>query len=220
MDKLFAEFERIEERRNRNIEGTGLGLSITKSLLKLMGSDLKVESTYGEGSKFSFELKQKVLKTDVLGDYEVSFKEHIKNRKVYKQRFVAPTAEILAVDDTPMNLTVFKALVKESRIRIDTAPDGDKGLVLAGKKKYDLIFLDHMMVGKDGIETLQEMKSDKNNPNLTTPTVCLTANAIAGAREVYINAGFDDYLTKPIEPETLEKMLLHYLPKDKVEMTE
>ena len=220
MSKLFAEFERIDEKRNRNIEGTGLGMSITKSLLQLMGSELKVESTYGEGSKFSFVLKQKVIGTEELGDYEASFKEHIKHRKVYKQRFVAPSADILVVDDTPMNLTVFKALVKESQIKIDTAPDGDKGLVLAAKKKYDLIFLDHMMVGKDGIETLHDLKADKDNPNLNTPTVCLTANAISGAREVYINAGFDDYLTKPIEPEALEKMLLHYLPGDKVVMTE
>ena len=217
MKKLFAEFERIEEERNRNVEGTGLGMAITKNLLYLMKSNLKVESIYGLGTKFSFELKQKVIKWEPLGDYEASYKAGLKERKKYKEKFIAPTANVLVVDDNPMNLMVFKNLLKQTKIKIDTAINGDEGLLLTQDNKYDLIFLDHMMPDKDGIETLQELKMQKENPNYHTIAVCLTANAISGAREKYIAAGFDNYLTKPINPDKLEEMLLEYLPKEKVE---
>lgn len=217
MKKLFAEFERIEEERNRNVEGTGLGMAITKNLLYLMGSNLKVESIYGLGSKFSFELKQKVIKWDTLGNYEASYKAGLKERKKYQEKFTAPTARVLVVDDNQMNLLVFKNLLKQTKIKIDTAINGEEGLFLTQANKYDIIFLDHMMPDKDGIETLQELKTQKKNPNYHTKAVCLTANAISGAREKYIAAGFDNYLTKPINPDKLEEMLLEYLPKEKVQ---
>ena len=217
MKKLFAEFERIEEERNRNVEGTGLGMAITKNLLYLMKSNLKVESIYGLGTKFSFELKQTVIKWEPLGDYEASYKAGLKERKKYKEKFTAPTANVLIVDDNQMNLMVFKNLLKQTKIKIDTAINGDDGLFLTQDNKYDLIFLDHMMPDKDGIETLQELRMQKENPNYHTKVVCLTANAISGAREKYMAAGFDNYLTKPINPDKLEEMLLEYLPKEKVE---
>ncbi|MCR4925641.1 MAG: response regulator, partial [Clostridiales bacterium] len=218
MNKLFTEFERIEEKRNRKIEGTGLGMSITQSLLKMMGSTLKVESVYGLGSKFFFKLEQDVISWDALGDYEAAYKASIATHKKYHEKFKAPEAKLLIVDDTPMNLMVFQSLLKKTKIKIDTAESGNEGLALAYNKKYDIIFLDHMMPEKDGIETLQELKANGNNPNIDTPTVCLTANAISGAREQYISAGFDDYLTKPIDSSKLEEMILHYLPKDKIEI--
>lgn len=216
MKKLFAEFERIEEERNRNVEGTGLGMAITKNLLLLMKSSLKVESIYGLGTKCSFELKQKVIKWEPLGDYEASYKAGLKERKRYKEKFTAPTAQILVVDDNQMNLMVFKKLLKQTEIKIDTAISGDEGLNLTQDNKYDIIFLDHMMPDKDGIETLGELRAQEKNPNSKTVIVCLTANAISGAREKYIGAGFDNYLTKPINPDKLEEMLLKYLPKEKV----
>lgn len=219
MKKLFAEFERIDEERNRNVEGTGLGMAITKNLLHLMKSSLKVESIYGLGTKFSFELKQRVIKWDPLGDYEASYKAGLQERTKYAEKFTAPTAQVLMVDDNQMNLMVFKNLLKQTQIKIDTAINGDEGLILTKANKYDVIFLDHMMPDKDGIETLQELRAQKNNPNRNTITVCLTANAISGAREHYIAAGFDNYLTKPINPDKLEEMLLEYLPADKVNTT-
>ncbi len=219
MKKLFAEFERIEEERNRNVEGTGLGMAITENLLYLMKSSLKVESIYGLGTKFSFELKQKVIKWEPLGDYEESYKANLKERKKYKEKFTAPEAQVLMVDDNQMNLMVFKNLLKQTKMKIDTAINGDEGLLLTQDNKYDIIFLDHMMPDKDGIETLQELRKQKGNPNCHTVAVCLTANAISGAKEKYITAGFNNYLTKPINPDKLEEMLLKYLPKDKVEVT-
>ena len=216
MKKLFTEFERIEEVRNRNVEGTGLGMAITKNLLRLMKSSLKVESIYGLGTKCSFELKQKVIKWEELGDYESSYKATLQERTKYKEKFIAPDAQVLVIDDNTMNLLVFKNLLKQTKIKIDTAINGDEGLLLTQGTKYDLIFLDHMMPDKDGIETLKELRAMKKNPNRKTLVICLTANAVSGAREKYIAAGFDDYLTKPINPDKLEEMLIKYLPKEKL----
>ncbi|WP_175560254.1 ATP-binding protein [Butyrivibrio sp. YAB3001] len=217
--KLFSEFERIEEKRNRNIEGTGLGMSITKSLLGMMGSTLEVESTYGEGSNFHFALKQEVRGTELLGDFSTQHLPANSKENFYKEKFTAPMARILVVDDNPMNLLVFKNLIKQTLIDTDTASSGDEALAMMRDKKYDIIFLDHMMPNKDGIATLHELKLDDDNPNLNSPVVCLTANAISGVREQYISAGFDDYLTKPIKTDVLEDMLIKYLPSDLVELT-
>ncbi len=214
--RIFSEFERIDEKNNRNIEGTGLGMSITQSLLKMMGSSLKVESVYGVGSVFSFELKQKVIRRDPLGNYQTSYTKSISARERYKSRFTAENARILMVDDNATNLLVFRNLIKQTLVKVDTAESGEKALGLCGDEKYDIIFLDHMMPGKDGIETLHELKEMNDSPNVDTPVISLTANAVSGAREVYIREGFSDYLTKPIDPEKLEEMMLAYLPKDKI----
>ena len=220
MDRLFGEFERIEESRNRYVEGTGLGMSITKSLLDMMGSSLEVKSRYGEGSSFSFVLKQKVVSPSPLGDYAASYREHLMKHQKYKEAFTAPDAHILVVDDNLMNLTVFKGLVKKTLIKVDTAEDGNSALALTKDKKYDIIFLDHMMPGKDGIETLKEVKIQADGKNAETPEICLTANAISGSREIYTAAGFDEYLTKPIDAERLEELLLSFLPEEKITKTE
>ncbi len=216
LNKLFTKFDRIDEERNRNIEGTGLGMSITESLLEIMGSSLHVESVYGEGSVFGFTIKQKVTGRQRLGDYKASYKAHLKAREKYQEKFTAPDANILVVDDNPMNLMVFKSLIKQTDMHIDTAESGDEGIRFSTDLKYDIIFLDHMMPQKDGIETLHELRENKWNPNVSTPAICLTANAISGARDLYLSEGFDDYLTKPIDPEKLENMILNLLPEDKI----
>ncbi|MCR5824928.1 MAG: response regulator [Oscillospiraceae bacterium] len=216
MEKLFSEFDRLEVKRNRSIEGTGLGMAISKKLLAMMDSHLEVESVYGEGSVFSFSLKQEVVEWERLGDYEESFRASVPNRRKQRAKFIAPDATILAVDDNPMNLMVLAGLLKRTRIHIDMVESGDECLQRTTEKKYDMILLDHMMPEKDGIETLHEMKAQKDNPNADTTVICLTANAISGAREQYIKAGFDDYLTKPIDSAKLEEMIMLYLPKEKI----
>lgn len=219
LKKLFVEFERIEEKRNRHVEGTGLGLTITQNLLNMMGSSLQVESTYGEGSNFHFRLEQKVMKWDLLGDYKESYQALMRTHKAYREKFTAPEARVLVVDDNPMNLMVFKSLLKKTRMMIDMANDGDEGLSLTMKRSYDIIFLDHMMPRKDGIETLQELREQADGLNSRTPVICLTANAISGAREKYISAGFSDYLTKPVNSGQLEDLLLEFLPEKKIKKT-
>ncbi len=214
--RLFEKFDRIEEKRNRNIEGTGLGMNITQKLLEMMNSSLDVKSEYGKGSEFSFSLAQPVVKWDKLGDFNAKYQQVKGEHKVYHERFTAPEADVLVIDDNPMNLIVFKSLVKQTKVRVDTANDGNEGIALALNKKYDIIFFDHMMPGKDGIETLAELRSHKDNPNILTPAICLTANAISGARETYIAAGFDDYLSKPIDSAKLEEMMVSLLPHEKL----
>lgn len=220
MSKLFSKFDRIEEERNRSIEGTGLGMSITRRLLEMMGSSLEVDSVYGEGSDFRFVIKQKVVKWDPIGDYEASYRASLSARVKYREKFTAPEADILVVDDTATNLDVFKNLLKWTKVRIDTASSGEECLKLSEAKKYDIVFLDHMMPDKDGIQTLHEMRDMTDNPNRSTAAVCLTANAISGAREKYLSEGFDDYLTKPIDADKLEEMLIRYLPEEKVVLSE
>ena len=217
LNKLFVAFERIEEKKNRNIEGTGLGMAIAQNFLNMMGSKIQVESEYGKGSEFSFDLKQKVVDWEPIGEFVTSYRNLVREREQYRVRFLAPKARILVVDDTEINLKVFVSLLGKTKIQIDTADSGDAGIALFKRNLYNLIFLDHMMPDKDGIETIKEMKECKDTPNLKTPIVCLTANAVSGMREMYINAGFDDYLTKPIDTGRLESMLLRYLPPDLVE---
>ena len=215
MEKLFAQFVRLDEKKNRNIEGTGLGLNITSNLLHMMGGELTVESEYGKGSVFSFEIIQPVRKRTPIGDFEKASDGDASKEK-YVPRFKAPDACILMVDDTPINIVVFKGLLKKTEIKVDSATGGRECIELATKNKYDIIFLDHMMPVMDGIETLKELREKyPDNPNADTPIVCLTANAISGAKETYMEAGFTDYLTKPINPVKLEEMIYSYLPEDK-----
>ncbi|SCX99113.1 Signal transduction histidine kinase [Pseudobutyrivibrio sp. AR14] len=214
LHKLFEAFERIEEKKNRNIEGTGLGMAIAQSFLNMMDSKIQVESQYGKGSVFSFDLRQKVVKWEPLGEFDAAFKSFLKEREKYKVSFVAPDARILVVDDNEINLKVFVNLLRQTKMQIDTAESGDACIALFKRNFYDVIFLDHMMPNKDGIETIREMKAYTDTPNSKTPIICLTANAVSGMREMYINAGFDDYLTKPIDTKKLEGMLLTYLSAD------
>ena len=216
INKLYSPFERIEEIRNRSIEGTGLGMSIVKKILALMDTRLEIKSVYGEGSDFSFEVKQQVKDWEEIGDFKQRYKEFLDSQQKYQEKFRAPDAEILVVDDTPINLTVVKGLLKETRIRIDTAESGFETLDKIKQKKYDVIFIDHRMPEMDGVETLKAMKTLEGNLNLDTPWIALTANAGAGARDEYIDIGFSDYLAKPVNGDLLERMLAEYLPEEKL----
>lgn len=213
--KLYQEFERIEETRNRNIEGTGLGMSIAVQLLELMGSRLKVESTYGKGSCFSFELKQEIIDATPVGNLEERIHRQAEEYE-YDVTFMAPGAQLLIVDDNPVNRKVFRNLLKETLVNIDEARGGNECLQKIREKKYDVIFLDHMMPEPDGIETLHLMKAETDHFCIDTPVIALTANAISGAREMYLAEGFDSFISKPVDPEKLEKLLMETLPADKI----
>ncbi len=214
LDRLFSPFERIDEKRNRTIEGTGLGMSITRQLLALMGSKLDVESVYGEGSTFSFAIEQDVVKWEGVGSLACSLQQNNEKRKAYRELFHAPDARVLVVDDTPVNLTVIKGLLKKTRVQVVTAESGREALSKASREAFDVVFIDHMMPNMDGIETLRELRK---LPEFTDkPCIALTANAISGAREMYLKAGFSDYLSKPVDGAKLEKLLKAYLPPEKV----
>ncbi|MCR5347207.1 MAG: response regulator, partial [Fretibacterium sp.] len=218
-DRLFAPFERIDEGRNHTVEGTGLGMAITTQLLSRMGSRLEVESEYGRGSTFSFKLRQEVVNPEPMGDFEEAFQRSLAERPQYHESFRAPEARVLAVDDMFINLSVFRGLLKQTGVRIDTAQSGKECLTRLTETAYDLIFLDHHMPGMDGVETFRRMKSLPGNRNLSTPVVMLTANAVSGSREEYSSLGFAGYLAKPIAPAALEKLLRESLPPEKVQIT-
>ncbi len=219
MKKLFESFERLDVVKNRNIEGTGLGMTITVKLLELMDSELKVESVYGEGSKFSFELWQKIENAEPLGDYREAIAKP-QNSESYRESFRAPDARILVVDDTKMNLLVVENLLKKTGIKIDTAINGPDSIELAKNNAYDIILMDQRMPGMDGTEAMREIRNLESSLNSATPVICLTADVVRGAKERYIQMGFNDYLTKPIDSAELEKMLINYLPADKTEIVE
>ncbi len=216
LPKLSAEFERIEEDRNRNIEGTGLGMSITIQLLTLMGSKLQMESVYGKGSKFYFELGQKIMDHTPIGDFESRVRQLAEGYS-YGTKFLAPNAEVLVVDDNAVNRKVFRNLLKETKVQVTDAGGGAECLALVQEHHYDLIFLDHMMPEMDGVETLHHMKGLSAYPCQDTPVIVLTANAVSGAKEKYLEEGFDEFLSKPIVPEKLEEMMKRMLPGHLVE---
>ena len=217
--RMFESFERLEVNRNRNIEGAGLGMTITQNLLKIMGSNLEVESTYGEGSTFYFTLTQEVVNDEPIGDFEQKLKQLTANYE-YSTSFEAPNATFLIVDDNTMNRKVFVALLKDSRVKIKEAASGAECLQLIKQQHFDMIFLDHMMPGMDGVETFKAMATLEGNKCLGTPVIALTANAIAGAKDRYLTMGFHGFLSKPVVPAQLEKMIRDFLPPSLLEYHE
>ncbi len=216
--KLFSPFERVDKMRNRSIEGTGLGLSIVQNLLNIMGSSLVLQSEYGRGSTFSFKLKQGVRDWKSMGDFAESYRNAVLSRGKYTESFRAPDVNVLVVDDTEMNLTVFAGLLKKTEIKIDMALSGNEALEFARKKKYDLMFIDHRMPVMDGVDTLKALNEMEDNQSPGVPCIAFTANAGAGSREKYRSLGFDDYLSKPVSPSELERIIIKYISPDKVEV--
>ncbi len=220
MEKLFGVFQRMDSTVRSKEERTGLGLAITNRLVEMMGGRLEVDSTYGKGSSFSFKVVQKVVDTEPLGDFEKQYNESLRSSENYNQKFIAPLGRILIVDDNAMNLAVAQGLLKQTRLQVDVAASGEECLELLKRKTYHLICLDHMMPVMDGVQTLHAIRGLENNPSKDTPVIALTANAVAGAREFYLQEGFQDYLTKPIDADKFENMLIEYLPDNVVYLTQ
>lgn len=216
MSRLFDEYGRVDELRNRAIEGTGLGLPIVRKLLEKMGSRLEVESVYGQGSVFSFRLKQQVVDWTPMGDFNEARRRLTEQAEDTTAGFRASRAKLLVVDDNQVNLTVVKGLLKRTGVQIDTARSGEECLRMTAENKYDLILLDHRMPGMDGIETIHRIRVTEGL-NQDTPVIALTANVVSGAREMYIGEGFSDFLSKPIHANKLEQAILRYLPQERLE---
>lgn len=212
MEYLFDSFERVDQLKNSGIEGTGLGLAITKKFATMMGGNIEVESTYGEGSIFTITVPQKIVGEELMGDYRTNRQENVHQK--YTESFHAPDAHILVVDDVKMNLTVIKLLLKETNLQVTCCSSGKECLEAVKENSFDVIFLDHMMPELDGVETLKIIR--ENHYCDETPIIVLTANADVNAKEQYLEAGFKDYLSKPVDPRLLEQCLLNCLPKDKL----
>ena len=199
LDKLFTKFSRLDLEKNITIEGTGLGLAITHKLVDLMHGKIVVSSTYGKGSKFTVSIDQKIINNPTI---KVSDVKVIKNTDIKGKK-------VLVVDDNKINLKVANRLLLQYKLNIDECLSGKECLDLINNgNNYDLIFMDDMMPEMSGTETLKELKKIDN---FNIPVVVLTANAIVGMKEKYISNGFNDYLSKPIKKEELEKILNTYL---------
>ena len=216
-EQLFVKFERFEMERNSTVEGTGLGLAITKRLIDLMGGTVEVESEYGKGSIFTVNIPQKVENDTPIGDFQTRLKENLPGDMPYREMFRAPDARILIVDDTRINLTVAVNLLKNTKMKIDTATSGEEAVSMASKTKYDVIFMDQRMPGMDGTTAFHRIRETDGGACREVPVICLTADAVIGAKDRYLQEGFSDYLTKPIDNYALEKLLIKYLPDNKIE---
>ncbi|MCR4741022.1 MAG: response regulator [Lachnospiraceae bacterium] len=208
MERLFETFTRFDEKENKNIEGTGLGLSIVKKLVDMMNGTITVKSRYGSGSEFRISLDQKVLSDKRISDYNDHEMEK-RDRRV--EEFFAPDAEILVVDDNNLNLSVAKRFLETTGAKIVDSSSGENALSLLNYKKYDLVYLDHMMPGIDGVEVVKRIRSGERGPNRDTTIIAMTANALSGAREKYLGLGFDDYISKPIKKQQILNMTRMYL---------
>ncbi|MBO6145392.1 MAG: response regulator [Bacilli bacterium] len=202
INKLFTKFERLDEERNTTIEGTGLGLAITKRLLELMGGRIVVQSVYGKGSKFTATIDQKIVKNPTI---------NLEETTTLEEQIDLTGQKVLVVDDNKLNIKVATRLLEAYKLDITSVLSGEETLELLKKdNSFDIILLDDMMPKMSGTETLNHIKTD----NLYTgPIVALTANALTGMKEKYIEAGFDDYLAKPIEKAELDRVLKRYLKK-------
>ena len=212
---LFDAFKRVDEGKNRHIEGTGLGLSIVKQLVELMGGDITVNSVYGEGSTFTFVVRQGVTDHKKVGELNIHNQQTVR-RSNYESSFLAPEVNILIVDDNEMNLEVEKRLLKDTDMNIDTAMSGKAALEMCLKTRYDAIFMDHLMPQMDGIECLEQLRDQAGGLNRRTPVIVLTANAGSENRELYNRSGFDGYLVKPVSGEMMEDMLIRHISSEKI----
>ena len=207
LDRLFTAYERLDEEKNSGIQGTGLGLEISRRFAELMGGKLWCESVYGEGSEFILTTTQKIEDKTPMG----VFKEHVDEgaKGPYVPQFIAPDADILIVDDNPMNLAVIQGLLKATRMFITTATSGEECLEKIKYGSFNVVLLDHMMPGMDGVETVAKIRED--HPDL--PVYALTANTTVG-EEFYLSKGFTGYLTKPIDSKTVELAIMKHLPPE------
>ncbi len=212
---IFEKFDRADISRNKSVEGTGLGLAITSGLLDAMGGSIKVESEYGRGSTFSVRIPQKISDGEPVGALMERTKAGGQSKK-YQESFRAPEALILLVDDMIINHAVVRGLLKKTKVGMDAVGSGKDAIVMAQKNKYDLILMDYRMPEMDGEEALKHIREDDKGLNRDTPVVCLTADAVSGAKERYLSEGFSDYLTKPVEASKLERMVLKFLPEERI----
>ena len=208
--RLFSAFELLDVVKSSNIQGSGLGLDISRHFADMMGATLNCESEYGKGSTFTFELTQKAVEGTLIGEFEEG--DLSPNKGAYIAGFVAPDVSVLVVDDNPMNLSVIKGLLAPTKMYVVTVASGEEALEMLAESNYDIVLLDHMMPGMDGIETVANIRKKDEK----IPVIALTANYISNGEEFYTSRGFDGYLSKPVDGETLEKTIRKFLPNSMV----
>jgi signal transduction histidine kinase/CheY-like chemotaxis protein/HPt (histidine-containing phosphotransfer) domain-containing protein len=213
MERMFADFVRIDMKRNAAIVGTGLGLAITRSLCQAMGGDITVSSRYGEGSAFTITLLQACTDFTPAGD--AGWAGGSGRAAAAVAGFTAREARVLIVDDNATNLKVAEGLLLPYLCRIDTCLSGAEAIRLAAAARYDVVFMDHMMPEMDGIEATNAIRGMGPGRGGDVPVIALTANAVVGMREMFLGSGFSDYLAKPIQLSKLNDMMDKWIPREK-----
>ncbi|MDR1036022.1 MAG: response regulator [Deltaproteobacteria bacterium] len=212
MKRIFKEFSRGDSPGTHGVEGTGLGLAIARSLARSMGGDITASSELGKGSVFTAEIVQKAVDPTPMGELDTV---PAASSMIAKVSFTAPGAAILVVDDLSSNLIVAEGLLAPYQARVSTASSGREAVLALERRDYDLVLLDHMMPGMDGIETVQVIRAMEEERFATLPVVAFTANALAGMREFFLENGFDDFMAKPIDVEELDRILRKWIPASK-----
>lgn len=217
VEKLYEKFSQFNSKANRQVEGTGLGMAIVKAYVDKLNGEIEVESELGKGTMMTIILEQEIVDAKPLGDIDW---EHMECRDSAERKDFIAKAEVLVVDDNETNLKVTCGLLRKYGIVADVADNGYKAIDRVLRKAYDLIFMDYMMPGMDGVETMQRIKEMDEGRYQDIPVVALTANAIAGVKDQMLQAGFQDYLSKPIDMVKLEAVLLRNLSEDKITYVE
>ena len=207
MPKLFDTFARMDNYANRGIRGTGLGLSICKQLVEMMGGEISIKSEYGKGSEFTVVLPLLKGNSSRIEHNEVTMFVNANN-----------DVKALVVDDNNINLKVAVAYLARHHINADTAQDGLQAIEMIKETAYDIVYMDHMMPEIDGIEATKRIRVLDGERFKTLPIIALSANAVSGAKEEFLKAGMNDFISKPIDPMLLNKSLLRWLPANKIDI--
>lgn len=211
LGKIFENFSQVDAKRNRAVEGTGLGLSITRHLVELMGGNIRVESVYGEGTTFVLEIPQRIVDRRTLTEQP---KEAVREEDEIKP-FLAEDCRVLVVDDNLVNRKVARGFLRPYGFIIDEAESGRKSIKCVKETKYDIIFMDHMMPEMDGIEAVQLIRSECGENGMFPVIIALTANAMEGVREMFLENGFQDFITKPLDKKALNEALQKWIPEER-----
>ncbi|GHU27564.1 hypothetical protein AGMMS50256_07690 [Betaproteobacteria bacterium] len=212
MENLFGDFVRIHDARTKHVEGTGLGLAITRNLCQAMGGDISVTSEYGKGSVFTASVLQSVASWRPIGTMENVVSAHLETQSV---SFTAPGARVLVVDDMPSNLIVAEGLLAPYEMQVSTCTDGRQAIAMLHEQNFDLVLMDHMMPEMDGMEATAAIRAMPEPYYRQLPIIALTANAISGMREMFLQNGFSDFLSKPIEIPKLHGIMEKWVPRKK-----
>lgn len=209
LGKIFEDFRQVDSKRNRSAEGTGLGLAIVKHLVELMEGTIEVESTYGKGTMFTITIPQKIVDRRPISEMP----EIPQAEQKITDTFTAPGIKVLIVDDNVINRKVARGFLKNYAFDMTEAESGPEAIELVRDVRYDIIFMDHMMPGMDGIEAAEIIRRDCGENGTAPIMIALTANAMEGMREHFLECGFQDFIAKPLDRKALNQLLLRWVPE-------
>ena len=211
LEKIFEDFRQVDSKKNRSVEGTGLGLAIVKHLVELMGGTIGVESVYGEGTVFTITILQKIVDRRSIAEVPEIPQGELEQMEL----FTAPGVKVLVVDDNVINRKVARGFLRSYSFDLDEAGSGPEAIELVRKKRYDIIFMDHMMPMMDGIEAAEIIRKDCGENGTTPAIIALTANAMEGMREKFLSKGFQDFIAKPLDRRALGQLLARWVPAER-----